>query len=494
VSDPHPAELFPPLLGPLRPDQPRISVCGDTLSAAELAAAAADVAAQLRGARCAAVYATSSNETIAGVLGGISAGVPIVLINPGAGGPELQHVIADSDPQIVIAARDAALPAPLTSLPRIAPTGAGGHYRDPFADDPERIALIVYTSGTTGLPKGVRISRRAIASNLDALAAAWEWTAADRVVHSLPLFHIHGLVVGSLGPLRVGCGFEHLGRFSPESTTAAVAAGATMVFGVPTMYHRLADACDLDPEAGEALGRARLLVSGSAPLPAVEHRRIERLSGQRVVERYGMTETLINTSTRAHGDRAPGTVGTPLAGVQLRLLDDDAVPLRDDDAETIGEIAVRGPSLFTDYLNRPQATASAFRDGWFLTGDLATCAADGTIRIVGRRSTDLLKSGGFKIGAGEIEGVLLEHPSVAEAAVVGEPDDDLGERVVAWVVIRDVAPTSPDELISHAAGLLAAHKRPREVRFVTELPRNTMGKVIKRALLERAPRTEDSDD
>jgi malonyl-CoA/methylmalonyl-CoA synthetase len=223
-------------------------------------------------------------------------------------------------------------------------------------------------------------------------------------------------------------------------------------------------------------------VSGSAALPATDHRRIERATGQRIVERYGMTETLMNTAVRAGDDRRPGYVGRPVDGVALRLLTDEGDPIEVSDDETFGEIAVRGPNLFLGYLNRPDATAEAVRDGWFHTGDLATRAPDGAIRIVGRRATDLIKSGGFKIGAGEIEGALLEHPAVAEVAVTGEPDADLGERIVAWVVADEGASASADELSSHVARLLTPHKRPRDVRFVDALPRNELGKVRKAEL------------
>jgi malonyl-CoA/methylmalonyl-CoA synthetase len=195
-----------------------------------------------------------------------------------------------------------------------------------------------------------------------------------------------------------------------------------------------------------------------------------------------MSETLMNTAIRADGDRRPGYVGPPLDGVELRLLDDDGQPIEAADDETIGEIEVRGPNLFLEYLNRPDATAEVLRDGWFRTGDLATRAPDGYIRIVGRRATDLIKSGGFKIGAGEIEGALLEHPDVREAAVTGEPDPDLGERIVAWIVPRPGAQPSAEALADHVAGLLTPHKRPRVVHLMDELPRNEMGKVQKNRL------------
>ena len=255
-----------------------------------------------------------------------------------------------------------------------------------------------------------------------------------------------------------------------------------MMFGVPTMYHRLAEDAEAQRDVAEVLSGARLLVSGSAALPAADHERIARATGQQIVERYGMTETLMNTSVRASEERRPGYVGPPLTGVELDLIDDDGEPIETSDDEMIGEVRVRGPNLFTEYLNRPDATADAARDGWFFTGDLATRTPDGYIRIVGRRSTDLIKSGGYKIGAGEIEMVLLGHPAVADVAVTGEADPDLGERIIAWVVPASGTSPSEDELANHVAQLLAPHKRPRDVRFVDELPRNEMGKVMKKAL------------
>jgi malonyl-CoA/methylmalonyl-CoA synthetase len=248
------------------------------------------------------------------------------------------------------------------------------------------------------------------------------------------------------------------------------------------MYHRLAADAERDPEIARAVGKARVLVSGSAALPATEHARIERLTGQRIVERYGMSETLMNVAVRFDGDRRPGTVGLPLDGVEVRLAEEDGTVIEASDDETVGEIQVRGPNLFLQYLNRPDATAEVMRDGWFATGDMATRASDGYIRIVGRRATDLIKSGGFKIGAGEIESALLEHPGVREAAVTGEPDEDLGERIVAWIVPADGERPDERELMDHVARLLTPHKRPRVVRWLDELPRNAMGKVMKKAL------------
>jgi malonyl-CoA/methylmalonyl-CoA synthetase len=477
----------PALLQPLIEPPPRIALSFPerSLTYAELHGAGRRVAAGLRGARRAAVIAEPSAETCVAVIGALLAGVPIVPVNPRSGASELGHILADAAPDVLLLGPATDVPAALAPCAQVTvdlddrSALESVPEREPAGEDP---ALIVYTSGTTGPPKGAILPRRAIASNLDALADAWRWTADDTVAHGLPLFHVHGLVIGILGPIRRGGTAVHLGRFSADGVEQALGAGATMLFGVPTMYRRLAEAAEQNSELAGALGRARLLVSGSAALPAVEHARLQRLTGRGVVERYGMTETLMNTAVRANADPAPGTVGPPLGGVQLRLVDDHRQPMSTSDDETIGEIEVRGPNLFSGYLNRPEATESAMHDGWFATGDMATRDRRGYIRIVGRRATDLIKSGGYKIGAGEVEAALREHPAVLDAAVTGEPDEDLGELIVAWVVLEDGAEASDDELIDHVAGQLAPHKRPRTVRFVDDLPRNELGKVQKKRL------------
>ncbi|GAA2280129.1 AMP-binding protein [Streptomyces atrovirens] len=489
------SSLFPALTdGPA--DRPALRFGERSLTYGELASAAGAVAGGLTETRRVAVWATPALETAVAVTAALLAGVTVVPLNPKSGGKELGHILTDSAPELVLTAPGEELPAPLGGLPRLdVDPAARGALPDDRERDPEDPALIVYTSGTTGPPKGAVIPRRAIATTLDALADAWRWTGDDVLVHGLPLFHVHGLVLGTLGPLRRGGSVRHLGRFTPEGVARELSGGASMLFGVPTMYHRLAEALPGDPGLVKALAGARLLVSGSAALPVHDHERIAAATGRRVVERYGMTETLMLCSSRwtppdprhgirVDGEARPGTVGVPLPGVELRLVEEDGSPITSYDGETVGEIQVRGPNLFTEYLNRPDATAAAFTaDGWFRTGDMAVRDADGHVRIVGRKATDLIKSGGYKIGAGEIENALLEHPGVREAAVTGEPDADLGERIVAWVVPAD--PQSPpglEELAGHVAGRLAPHKRPRVVHHLDALPRNDMGKIMKRAL------------
>ncbi|MCI4042396.1 acyl-CoA synthetase [Streptomyces sp. TRM75563] len=489
--------LLPALQSPTGPAASREAVrFGDlSLTYGRLAGAAAALAARIADAGRVAVWATPTPETVIAVVAALRAGVPAVPLNPRTGERELAHILADSAPTVVLAGPDDVLPPALKKLRRVTvdareavegPDGRAGGAAGP--ENPEAPALIVYTSGTTGPPKGAVLPRRAVAASLDALEDAWGWTGDDVLVHALPLFHVHGLILGVLGPLRRGGSLRHLGKFSSGGVARELGSGSTMLFGVPTMYHRLAEVLDAPAGTAErdalaqALTSARLLVSGSAALPVHDHERIAAATGRRVIERYGMTETLMNTGIRADGVPRPGTVGPPLAGVELRLAEEDGTVL--DAAGAIGEIQVRGPNLFTGYLNRPDATAAAHTaDGWFRTGDVGTVDADGYVTIVGRKATDLIKSGGYKIGAGEIENVLLAHPGVREAAVTGEEDADLGERVVAWVVAADPgSPPPAEELADHVAAQLAPYKRPRTVRYLDALPRNDLGKIMKRSL------------
>jgi fatty acid CoA ligase FadD36 len=441
-----------------------------TLSRSDVVGAATAVAERVGGADRIAVLATPTASTALAIAGCLIVGVPVVPVPADVGQAERRHILTDSGAQAWLGP----VPDEPEGLPHIpVRTHARSWHRLPVPS-PQDTALIIYTSGTTGPPKGVQLSGNAIAADLDALAEAWQWTAEDTLVHGLPLFHVHGLVLGLLGSLRVGNRFVHTGKPTPETYAAA---GGTLYFGVPTVWSRVVG----DTAAAGALRSARLLVSGSAPLPVPVFDKLVRLTGHAPVERYGATESLITLSTRADGERRPGWVGLPLAGIETRLVDDDGGPVPHD-AETIGRLQVRGPTLFSGYLNRPDATAEALgSDGWYRTGDVAVIDSDGMHRIVGRESVDLIKSGGYRVGAGEIETALLGHPGVAEVAVVGLPDDDLGQRIVAFVV----GDAQPQELIDFVVQQLSVHKRPREVRIVDDLPRNAMGKVLKKELLTR---------
>jgi malonyl-CoA/methylmalonyl-CoA synthetase len=484
--------LIPCLHAPT--DRLAVRVGDRVLSQRELALACAHHAAALaaRGLRPGdriGVWTQPALETVVAFVAQAAAGYVSVPLDPKLGDRELAHILGNAAPRLCVAADAAqvaraaqAAGADLETRPAVIELSPGAALLPPRPIRGEP-ALVLYTSGTTGAPKGALITDRNIASNLDMLARAWAWTERDVVVHALPLFHVHGLVLGVFGSLRRGGGLRWVPRFAPEDVGAALRDHAPAVlFAVPTMYHRLCEAAEQAPDAGgtlaDALRSARLLVSGSAPLSVADHRRLERLTGQRAVERYGLTETLINCSTRHDGDRRAGSVGPPLDGVELRLVDDARAPIADAEP---GEIAVRGPHVFAGYLGNEAATRAVLDEGgWFYTGDVAARDPDGELRIIGRRSTDIIKCGGFKVGAGEVEAALLEHPAIAEAAVIGAPDPDLGERIVAFVVAR--APVDARALEDHVAARLSPHKRPRDVRFVDSLPRTPLGKVQKTRL------------
>jgi fatty acid CoA ligase FadD36 len=451
-----------------------VSIGGAVLSRSDLFGAATSVAERVVGADRVAILATPTASTVLAVTGCLIAGVPFVPVPADVGVAERRHMLTDSGVQGWLGP----VPDEQEGLPHIpVRLHARSWHRYP-EPSPDATAMVMYTSGTTGLPKGVVLSRRAIAADLDALAQAWQWTADDVLVHGLPLFHVHGLVLGLVGSLRIGNRFVHTGKPTPAGyAQACTESGGTLYFGVPTVWSRVV----ADKAAAQALRPARLLVSGSAPLPVPVFDRLSELTGHQPIERYGASESLITISTRADGERRAGWVGLPLAGVQTRLLDDNGGPVPHD-GETVGKLQVRGPMMFDGYLNRPEATAEAFdADGWYRTGDVAVIDSGGTHRIVGRESVDLIKSGGYRIGAGEIETALLGHPGVQEAAVVGLPDEDLGQRIVAFVVGSNEL--AADELINYVAHELSVHKRPREVRIVNALPRNAMGKVLKKKLL-----------
>jgi fatty acid CoA ligase FadD36 len=414
-----------------------------------------DVASSLMGAGAVAVITTPTLDTVVNILAGLRAGLRVVPMSPDAGPREREHVLRDSSVDLVI---DGPKAEPITPPhPRRGPNG-----------------LTLYTSGTTGPPKAVPISRGSIEACIAGLAEAWSWTPEDTLVQGLPLHHVHGLVLGILGPILVGCKAIHTGRPTPA---AYAAAHGSVYFGVPTVWARVA----ADPTSARQLRGARLLVSGSAALPRSVFADLVALTGQAPVERYGMTETLITVSARADQQPQQGTVGRAIVGVRTRLVSEEGERVAEDGG-TLGELHVTGTSVFAGYLNRPAATSAAFtEDGWFRTGDVATIDDSGVHRIVGRSSLDVIKSGGYRIGAGEVEDSLLDHPSVSEAGVIGVADDDLGQRIVAFVVGSGV---TAEALIEHVGKQLSWHKRPREVIFVDELPRNALGKVLKARLHE----------
>ncbi|MEO8263998.1 MAG: acyl-CoA synthetase [Ilumatobacteraceae bacterium] len=458
--------LLPALAGECGDHPAALSVDGNAVSWAQLTRRAGAVAERLEGMPAVALRATPTLDTVVGVVAGLIAGVPVVPMPADAGPMEREHMLRDSGAAATIG--DPLWPE--VTLPQVSIDGEsdwGGS--EPAID---ATALIMYTSGTTGLPKGVVLSRRAVAADLDGLADAWQWSPDDTLVHGLPLFHVHGLVLGVLGALRVGSRLVHTGKPTPQ---AYAAADGTMYFGVPTVWSRVC----AEPALAAALRGARLVVSGSAPLPVAVFEQMRWLIGQAPVERYGMTETLITVSTRFDGERRPGWVGVPIGGVESRLVDDTGGETSHD-GETIGELQIRGATMFDEYLNRPDATAASLDGEWFRTGDAAVIDEGGFHRIVGRQSIDIIKTGGFKVGAGEVEAALLTHPGVTEAAVIGVSDPDLGQRIVAFVVCSDVDDAT---LINHVAALLSVHKRPREVRVVEVLPRNAMGKVQKTLLI-----------
>jgi acyl-CoA synthetase (AMP-forming)/AMP-acid ligase II len=354
----------------------------------------------------------------------------------------------------------------------------------PAGDD---VALLIYTSGTTGKSKGVALSHRALEENTRAMMDLWHFSADDRLVLALPLFHVHGLCLGVAGALLTGFTLLLEERFDAERVVEAFAnEGATAFMGVPTMYVRLLEHLDAHPEAAEALRKARLFTAGSAPLPAADFAAFREKTGHAILERYGMTETLFTLSNPHDGERRPGTVGLPVPGCSVRLVDDEGRDAREGEP---GEIHVKGHGLMSGYWGRKADTAAAFRDGWFLTGDVACRDADGYVTILGRKSVDVIKSGGYKISAREIEDVLRRHPAVKDAAVVGLPDRVWGQRIAAAVVLieprnEEAAKRACEEIAAFAASRLADFKKPRDLRAVTELPRNALGKVQKHLLVK----------
>jgi malonyl-CoA/methylmalonyl-CoA synthetase len=411
--------------------------------------------------------------------GGIA--VPLGLMHPL---PELQYTVEDSGAMTIVADPELLEQVqPLTESGglRLLSTSTVCAHEPAMLPQltPDRNAMILYTSGTTSRPKGVVTSHATIQAQITSLVEAWGWTAEDRILHVLPLHHIHGIINVLSCALWSGACCEFLPRFDAGLVWQRLAEGNLSLFmAVPTIYSRLISAWNDAPESdqqrfSEGCQQLRLMVSGSAALPVSTLETWRTISGHTLLERYGMTEIGMGLSNPLEGERVPGHVGRPLPGVEIRRVNDDGEPVADDDP---CEIQVRGPGVFQQYWNRPKETREAFQDGWFRTGDV-TVVEDGIYRILGRSSVDIIKTGGYKVSALEIEEVLRTHPAIMQCAVVGVEDDEWGERVAACLVVD--RQLTLEDLRDWARELLAVYKVPSLLLLVDELPSNAMGKVQK---------------
>jgi malonyl-CoA/methylmalonyl-CoA synthetase len=434
---------------------------------------------------------------LATLLGILRAGGLAVPLSPLHTRPELEYQLANAAPVARLATpglratlEAAAGEAPVLTLDELGaqPTAAPLPPL-PAAGAP---AIMLYTSGTTGRPKGVRLAHEAVAATVASLETAWRWRADDRLLHVLPLHHTHGLIVAALGALWAGAE-ARFAAFEAEPVWDALAgvdrdteARITVFMAVPTIYAKLMEAfraANGERRARWAHGaaRLRLMTSGSAALPASLLEELRAATGQTLLERYGMTEIGMALSNPYDGPRVPGAVGTPLPGVEVDIVGDDGAPVPVGEP---GELRVRSTQMFSGYHGDEAATAASFdAEGRFRTGDTGVRDAAGVVRLLGRTSVDIIKSGGYKISALEIEAALRDHPALAEIAVIGEPDPTWGERVCACVVTRAGAALSLEDLQAFARERLAAYKVPRALRLLPALPRNAMGKVQKKQLL-----------
>lgn len=418
-----------------------------------------------------------------------------VPLNPRSSAREIGHIIDDSQPTLLVScpelegitescgALSTVIIDPLHG-PRLDGATDADSGPPPLPGDTD-LACLLYTSGTTGRPKGAMLGQRALAANDAALRRAWEWTAGDRLLHVLPLFHVHGLFVALHGALGSGASCVLLPRFGGADTWEQLAQSrATVFMGVPTMYHRLLAGA---PRPAPQLPAMRLFSCGSAPLRADTLNAFETLTGHRILERYGMTEVGMACSNPYRGERRAGTVGFDLPGVVTRLADpDDPTRTSDVDEGAVGEVMIRSDALFSGYWRQPEISARALRPAtapsagcpgdWLASGDLGRRDKDGYLHLVGR-AKELIISGGFNVYPQEVEACLSEHDGIGEAAVFGIPDDDLGERIVAAVVPLPGAAPRAESVIAHCKSQLAHYKCPRLVLLLDELPRNAMGKL-----------------
>jgi malonyl-CoA/methylmalonyl-CoA synthetase len=416
--------------------------------------------------------------------GGVAVPLPL-----NSTGPELQYFIDDTGASaLLLDAQAAAVLAPIAAARGIRALfyeqlpASQAELADVNVNiNSERRAMILYTSGTTSRPKGVVTTHANIAAQIMSLVEAWEWSAGDCILLCLPLHHVHGIVNVVSCALWSGATCQMLPRFDANAVWDCIAGGSVTVFmAVPTVYVKLIAAWDkASPERrawlSQGCARLRLMVSGSAALPVNTLKRWQVISGHTLLERYGMTEIGMALSNPLRGERVPGSVGRPLPSVEVQLVGEDGGAVAEG---TLGEIEVRGPSVFLEYWGKPEATRAAFRDSWFRTGDTAV-VENGVYRIFGRTNIDILKTGGHKVSALEIEDALREHPAVADCAVVGVPDPEWGERVAAAIVLNDGDVLDLPSLRTWAKESLAAHKVPSRLLVLDALPRNAMGKVMK---------------
>ena len=410
-------------------------------------------------------------------------GASLVLVSP-----DLQHVVSDLGVKVHVLEQDEHDEA--SEVTEAVPVRSSS----------SSAAMILYTSGTTGSPKGVVLSHANLHSQTECLVQAWGWTSEDCLLHVLPLHHTHGIVNCLLCPLSVGATVHMLPRFCPATTWDLLTDGSVSLFmAVPTIYSKLLShhtTAGLRVEdTVSACSRLRLMVSGSAALAVPVLERWRAVTGQNLLERYGMTEIGMALSQSLQGGRPPGTVGRPLPGVEVRLVswqsDGASTILAEADSQTVscensepGELLVRGPNVFTEYHNRPEATRKEFtEDGWFRTGDTAK-VEDGEFRILGRTSVDIIKTGGYKVSALDVETVLLTHPAIQELAVVGVEDETWGQTVAAVVVLRAGGDLSLAELREWSRGRMPKYWTPTDLRLLAEMPRNAMGKINKKQLIK----------
>ena len=478
-------------------DAPFLAVPGGaTMTYADMRRRAARMAAALAGLGVTpgdrvAAQVEKSPQGLMLYLGTLLAGGVFLPLNTAYTAAELEYFLGDAEPTVVVCdARSREATARIAGTAQVMTLGIDGHgtladaaadAEDGFApvdragDD---LAAILYTSGTTGRSKGAMLTHENLVSNAEALAEIWRFTADDRLLHALPIYHTHGLFVATNTVLRAGAAMIFLPKFEPGAMLAAMPQ-ATVMMGVPTFYTRLLDREDFTKDVAAHM---RLFVSGSAPLLEETHRAWAARTGHAILERYGMTETGMNTSNPYDGERRAGTVGLALPGVTVRVADPETGS--DLGRGAIGVIEVRGPNVFQGYWRMPEKTRAEFRDdGFFITGDLGEIDAGGYVSIVGR-GKDLVISGGFNVYPKEVELELDAIEGVLESAVIGVPHRDFGEGVTAVIVPRPGARLDEAAILEALDGKLAKFKLPKRVLFVDELPRNTMGKVQKAALRE----------